>query len=276
MTRIFKKERPDVVIHAAGQPGVRFSLENPIEDAAINATGTVNVLEVFHQANPKGIFLYTSTNKVYGDRVNTVPIVAKKTRYAFRALRGIHEDFNVDLTGHTPYGVSKLAGDLYTQDYTYSHGLRTGVFRLSCVYGTRHFGFEDQGWLAWFAIRFAQKKPITIYGDGRQVRDVLWADDLARAFDCFIRRPLPGQVFNLGGGRENTLSLLELIDICEKIFGYSVKIRFAEWRKFDQKIYVSDITKAKRLLKWAPTVSCVEGVRRLADWIRENPKLFYR
>ncbi len=276
ITRIFQKEKPDVVIHTAGQPGVRFSLDNPVEDSFINAIGTINVLEAFRRVNKKGVFLYTSTNKVYGDNVNMVPICEKKTRYAFRRVCGIPEYFPIDLTGHTPYGVSKLSGDLYTQDYAYAYGLKTAVFRMSCIYGTRQFGFEDQGWLAWFAIRFSQNKPITVYGDGKQVRDVLWADDLARAFEAFIRKPLQREVFNIGGGPQNTLSLLELIALCEKIFCRSVKIRFDDWRKFDQKIYVSDISKVKRVLKWSPTVSPEEGVRRLAEWIVQNPRLFQK
>lgn len=274
MNRIFKKEKPDVVIHTAGQPGVRFSIDNPIEDSGINATGTINVLEAFRRCNHKGVFIYTSTNKVYGDNVNRVPFVEQKKRYAFRSLKGVSEKFSIDLTGHTPYGVSKLAGDLYTQDYTYAYGLKTAIFRMSCIYGTRQFGFEDQGWLAWFAIRFFQNKPVTIYGDGKQVRDVLWVVDLIRAFEAFIERPRPGEVFNMGGGQKNTLSLLELIDMCQKIFKRSIRVKFDDWRKFDQKIYISDISKAKNILKWSPRVSPDEGVKRLAAWIQKNPKLF--
>jgi len=274
MFRIFKQEKPDVVIHAAGQPGVRYSLTEPQEDCSINAVGTLNVLEALRRANKKGQLIYTSTNKVYGDNVNAVPIKETKMRYDFKKLKGINEKFSIDLTGHTPYGVSKLVGDLYTQDYAYAYGLKCGVFRMSCIYGTRQFGFEDQGWLAWFTIRFFKGKPITIYGDGKQIRDVLWATDLVKAMEAFIRSKYKREVFNMGGGRTNTISLLELIKNLEEITGKSVKVKYDSWRKFDQKVYVSDISKAKKFLKWKPTVSPPQGVERLYEWVRENPKLF--
>ncbi|VAX38246.1 UDP-glucose 4-epimerase [hydrothermal vent metagenome] len=274
MLKIFKEEKPDVVIHAAGQPGVRFSIDDPLEDYSINATGTINVAEALRQVNKNGILLYTSTNKVYGDNVNSLPIKQKKNRYEFKNSKGISENFSIDLTGHTPYGVSKLAGDLYVQDYAYAYGLKCGVFRMSCIYGTRQFGFEDQGWLAWFSSRFFQGKPITIYGDGKQIRDVLWVEDLAKAFEAFIQSKLKSEVFNMGGGVDNTISLLELIDTLEDISGKKVKIKYDDWRKFDQKVYVSDIAKAKRLLKWKPSISPEEGVKKLYEWVEGNPKLF--
>lgn len=274
MNRIFKDEKPDAVIHAAGQPGVRFSLDNPLEDCSINSNGTITVLEALRKANKKGIFIFTSTNKVYGDNVNKVPIKETKLRYNFKNSIGIAENFSVDLTGHTPYGVSKLSGDLYAQDYAYAYGLRTGIFRMSCIYGTRQFGFEDQGWLAWFAIRYFLQKDITIYGDGKQIRDILWAEDLAKAFDCFIKSDIKSEVFNMGGGSANTLSLLELTRMLSDHSGNNIKIKYADWRKFDQKVYISDISKAKRLLKWKPSVSPYEGVSKLYNWISENPKLF--
>ncbi len=274
MLRIFSAELPDVVIHTAGQPGVRFSLEDPCEDFSINAEGTINVLEAFHKVNKNGIFIYCSTNKVYGENVNKVAIKKFKKRYAFKNIKGIKEDFSVDLTGHTPYGVSKLTGDLYTQDYAYTYGFRCGIFRMSCIYGTRQFGFEDQGWLAWFARCFLLGKPISIYGDGRQVRDILWVNDLTRAFDCFINSNLSMEVFNMGGGADNTISLLELIEMLEDISGKKVDVRYGDWRKFDQKVYVSCIRKAKRLLKWKPRVSPREGVEQLYKWVCENRHLF--
>ncbi|MBU0467939.1 MAG: GDP-mannose 4,6-dehydratase [Candidatus Omnitrophica bacterium] len=274
MARIFKDEKPDAVIHAAGQPGVRYSLENPLEDCTINANGTISVLEALRKANKKGIFIYTSTNKVYGDNVNKVPIKKSKMRYDFKCSQGINENFSIDLTGHTPYGVSKLSGDLYAQDYAHAYGLKTGVFRMSCIYGTRQFGFEDQGWLAWLAIRYFLGKPITIYGDGKQIRDILWVEDLAKAFDSFIKSEHKSEVFNMGGGTKNTLSLLELTNFLEDISGKIVKINYADWRKFDQKVYVSDISKVKKLLKWEPSVSPREGVAKLYNWVSQNPKLF--
>ncbi|MEI6437739.1 MAG: NAD-dependent epimerase/dehydratase family protein [Candidatus Omnitrophota bacterium] len=269
----FKAFKPDAVVHAAGQPGVGFSLQDPCEDASINAVGTLNVVEALRQVNPKAALVYCSTNKVYGDNVNLYPIVAKKTRYAFRSVKGVPESCSIDHCGHTPYGVSKLTGDLYVQDAAQSFGLRTGVFRMSCIYGTRQFGFEDQGWIAWFAIRFIQGRPITIYGDGKQVRDVLWVGDLVKAFDQFISSGKPSLVCNMGGGSGNTLSLLELIAMLEDITGRTVNVGFDDWRKFDQKVYISDITKAKRALKWKPTVAPRAGVARIVDWIMANKKM---
>lgn len=272
--RIFKDEKPDVVIHTAGQPGVRYSINDPLEDAGINAMGTLNILDAFKNVNQKGTFIYCSTNKVYGNNVNKIPIKEKKKRYEFKNIIGVKEDFSIDLTGHTPYGVSKLAGDLYAQDYPYIYGLRSGIFRMSCIYGTRQFGFEDQGWLAWFAIRYFQGKPITIFGDGKQVRDILWVEDLIKAYEAFIHSDKKCEVFNMGGGNLNTLSLLELIETLDKITGKKVKVKFSDWRKFDQKVYISDISKAKRMLKWKPTVAPEQGVKKIYRWITDNPHLF--
>ncbi|MFA5087713.1 MAG: NAD-dependent epimerase/dehydratase family protein [Candidatus Omnitrophota bacterium] len=276
MNEIFQRERPDAVIHAAGQPGVRASLEDPLEDFSINGKGTLVVLEALRQVNPRGKFIYCSTNKVYGDRVNDLPIRSLTKRYEFKKSAGVHEQFGVDLTGHTPYGVSKLTGDLYVQDHAYAYGLQSAVFRLSCIYGTRQFGFEDQGWLAWFAIKCLQNQTVTIYGDGKQMRDVLWVGDLVAAFDAFIRcgKSLNGEVFNVGGGADRALSLLELVDHLREITGRPLKIKFDDWRKFDQKVYVSDIRKAKRLLGWRPQVAVREGIERLVKWVDDNSKFF--
>lgn len=270
----FKQYKPDAVIHTAGQPGVGFSLNDPLEDFDINALGTLNVLEALRRVNPKAALVYCSTNKVYGDNVNKYPLGKSKTRYAFKTIAGVPEACSIDFSGHTPYGVSKLTGDLYAQDYAHTYGLRTGVFRMSCIYGTRQFGFEDQGWIAWFAIRFMQKRPLTIYGDGKQVRDVLWVGDLIEAYDRFITGNIPSNVFNMGGGAEHTLSLLELITELESLTGHSVDVGMDDWRKFDQKVYISDITKAKKVLKWKPTVTPREGLSKILEWIDSNRELF--
>ncbi len=274
--KIFQAEKPDVVIHTAGQPGVRFSLENPLEDFSINAAGTLILIKALQESNPKGKFIYCSTNKVYGDRVNTLPITSFKKRYQFKNIEGIAEDFGVDLTGHTPYGVSKLTGDLYVQDFAHAYGLTSGIFRMSCIYGTRQFGFEDQGWLAWFVIQCLEKKPVTIYGDGKQVRDVLWVEDLVAAFEAFINSPKPfkGEVFNIGGGKAHTLSLLELVDHLNAITGSPLKVKFDAWRKFDQKVYVSDITKIRRILKWQPQTGIRDGLQQVVAWVRANAQMF--
>lgn len=272
--RIFQREKPDVVVHAAGQPGVRFSLENPQEDFSINAFGTFNILEAFSKVNSRGTFVYCSTNKVYGDNVNQIKLCKTQLRYHFSASSGVSEQMCIDRTGHTPYGVSKLAGDLYVQDFGHTYHLRTGVFRMSCIYGTRQFGFEDQGWVAWFAIRFFQGLPLVIYGDGKQVRDVLWVGDLIQAYERFITGRMESNVFNIGGGTSCTLSLLELIALLEKMTRKTVRISFKPWRPFDQKVYISDIRKVQRILGWKPSVSPQQGVSRLFGWIQSNRALF--
>jgi len=242
----------DAIIHAAAQVAVTTSLENPRSDFEINALGTFNVLEAARLSENDPAIIYCSTNKVYGDNVNKIPVVEKDKRYEFAddtLRKGIPEDFPIDLCKHTPYGCSKLAGDIYTQDYGRVYGLKTGVFRMSCIYDTRQFGVEDQGWVAWFIIATIFGKPITIYGDGKQVRDILYITDLIRAFDAFLESNLKQEVFNIGGGINNTLSLLELLDMLEKLTGMRPKTRYEDWRPSDQKVYISDISKAEKMLK---------------------------
>ena len=236
----------DVIIHTAGQPGVGFSMEDPEEDYTINAFGTFNILEHMRKICPQAVFIYCSTNKVYGENVSNLPLSETDTRYRFRDIKGINESFNIDLTPHTPYGVSKYAGDIYAQEYGHTYGIKAGIFRMSCTYGTRQFGFEDQGWLAHFIISNITNRPITIYGDGKQVRDVLYVEDLIRAFDLFIKSDLKTKVFNIGGGPENTLSLLEFIKAVESKTGKKMKLGFDRWRPSDQKVYISNISKIRK------------------------------
>ena len=265
----------DVVLHAAGQPGVGYSIANAQEDFSINAAGTLQVLEQVRRACPKAAVLYCSTNKVYGTSVDTLAIEEQPTRYAFRAaVAGVPETMSVDLAGHTPYGVSKLTGDFYMQDYAYTYGLRTAVFRMSCIYGTRQFGFEDQGWIAHFVICAVLGRPVTIYGTGKQVRDVLYVTDLVRAYDAFLRSGRAHGVYNIGGGSGQTLSLLELVKELEGLLGRKMRISFTDWRPSDQRVYISDIRKAAAELGWKPDVSPADGVRRLAAWVNENRRLF--
>ncbi len=265
----------DAVIHTAGQPGVPLSLRIPKEDFSINAFGTLNVLECIRQKSPDASFIYTSTNKVYGGNVDRIALEERKTRYVYSGrTTGIPESMPVDHTGHTPYGASKYTGDIYTQEYGHIYGMKTAAFRMSCIYGTRQFGFEDQGWAAWFVIAALQNKPITIFGDGKQVRDLLWVDDLIRAFDMFIKSSLRHEVFNIGGGKDNTISLLEFLSLLEKKTGKKPKITFKDWRPSDQKVYISDISKVREKLNWEPEVSPGEGIQRLIDWTKENRQLF--
>jgi len=207
---------------------------------------------------------------VYGTNIESHRLIEDDTRYRFREITGITETESIDHTGHTPYGVSKLAGELYAQDYAHTYGMRTGIFRMSCIYGTRQFGFEDQGWIAWFCRRFLTGDPITLYGNGKQVRDVLWVTDLVSAFDNFIQSREQHNIFNIGGGPENILSLLELIRLLEGRTGKSVEIRHSKWRDFDQKVYISNISKVTKVLNWSPTISSEVGIDLLMRWMEGN------
>ena len=264
----------DAVIHTAGQPGVPLSVRIPREDFSINAFGTLNVLECLRQKCKDAVFIYTSTNKVYGENVDRILLKEEKTRYVYNGVKGISEEMPTDLTGHTPYGVSKLVGDLYTQEYAKIYGMKTGVFRMSCTIGTRQFGLEDQGWVAWFVIANLLNKPITIYGNGKQVRDLLYVSDLVDAFDRFINSDLKEVVFNIGGGPDNTTSLLEFLDEIEKVTGKKTEINFSDWRPSDQKVYISDISRVKEKLNWKPKISLVQGVKKLVKWVKDNRGLF--
>lgn len=266
----------DAIVHTAGQTAVTTSMTAPREDFETNVIGSFNVLEGARAADRGAAIVYCSTNKVYGDGVHRVPIREEAKRYAFdRACPdGIAEDFGIDHCQHTPYGCSKLAADLYMQDWARLYGLRIGVFRMSCIYGTRQFGFEDQGWLAWFTIAAECGFPMSIYGDGKQLRDVLYVEDLVLAYDAFVSGRLPHAVFNTGGGPANTLSLLELVDILSVRTGRDLKPGVGPWRPSDQKVYVSDIRHIRSQLGWEPKIGPQEGVARLHEWVRANRRLW--
>ena len=263
-------EGVEVVIHTAGQPGVPLSVRIPREDFSINALGTLNVLECLRKKSKNAVFIYCSTNKVYGENVDKIPLTEKEKRYIYNGVEGVSEKMPIDHTGHTPYGVSKYVGDIYAQEYAHIYGMKTAVFRMSCIFGTRQFGFEDQGWVAWFIIAALFNKPITIYGNGKQVRDLLYVDDLVEAYDKFIKGDLRHAVFNIGGGPENTTSLREFLDILEQETGRRSKITFRDWRPSDQKVYISDISKIREKLGWTPKISPREGVKRLVEWVEDN------
>ena len=263
----------DVVVHLAAQVAVTTSVLSPRLDFEVNALGTLNVLEAIRCHSPDTIMLNASTNKVYG-QLSDISVREGDTRYEFAHQLGIAETQPLDF--HSPYGCSKGAADQYVVDYARIYGLRCVNFRQSCIYGYRQFGIEDQGWVAWFIIAHVLRKPITIYGDGKQVRDVLFVDDLVAVFRCAIDAidSVSGRTFNIGGGAENTLSLLELIEYLEDLSGRSVVYSFADWRPGDQPVYVSDIRRARVELNWSPTVSAREGASRLYDWVVQNEALF--
>jgi CDP-paratose 2-epimerase len=257
------------------QVAVTTSVTQPREDFEINALGTFNTLEAARASGTNPIFVYTSTNKVYGG-MEAAKIVEQGERYAFVDLpNGVSEAWPLDF--HSPYGCSKGAGDQYVRDYQRIYGLPTVVFRQSAIYGPRQFGVEDQGWLAFFSICAATGRPFTIYGDGKQVRDLLYIDDLARAFEAAIQNigRTAGQVYNIGGGPERSLAIwTETRPWLEKLAGRKLEVRFSDWRPGDQKIYVSDVSKAKADFGWAPQVSPVEGLTRLWNWVQANRALF--
>ncbi len=274
MDRLLKDA--DAVLHAAAQTAVTTSTIDPETDFMTNALGTFRVLEAARRSPRRPTVLYCSTNKVYGANVNRVPIVEEPTRYRFGDTyeKGIAEDFGIDLCEHTPYGCSKLSGDLYVQDFGHLYGLRVGVFRMSCIYGTRQFGMEDQGWVAWFVLAALTGARLTVFGDGRQVRDVLWVEDLVRAYEAFLERGPQIGVYNMGGGPDMTLSLLELLSHLESRLGRHVTHELGPWRPSDQKVYISRIEKARRELGWSPRVPPAEGVDRLLSWAGDNLGLF--
>jgi len=266
----------DVIFHTAGQTAVTTSVANPREDFEINALGTFNVLEAARQDD--ACVVYCSTNKVYGDNVNAVPLVEKEKRYEFsgKHRNGIREDFHIDARHHTPYGVSKLVGEQYARDYGALYGIKTVVNRMSCIYGTRQFGTADQGWISHFVRAAIFNKPLTIYGNGKQVRDVLFVSDLVELFirEAESRKKLHGQAFNVGGGKENTISLIELTEELERITGRKIRTSKDTWRPADQKVYYSDISKATKTLGWRPKVAPIQGIEALFRWTDKNKNLF--
>jgi len=264
----------DVIIHYAGQVAVTTSVQNPRGDFEDNALGTFNVLESARLSGSDPIVLYASTNKVYGGMAH-IGLIETETRYAYRDYpHGISESFPLDF--HSPYGCSKGTGDQYVRDYARVYRLRTVVFRQSAIYGPRQFGIEDQGWLAWFIIAAVTGKPITIYGDGKQVRDVLYVDDLLDAYELAIAKidRVAGQIFNIGGGVSNTLTIwTETGPLLEKLFGRALPVGRGDWRPGDQRICVMDIRKAQSTLGWSPATPVVDGVVKLYQWVLDNRRL---
>jgi CDP-paratose 2-epimerase len=267
--------RADVVYHLAGQVAVTTSVNDPRTDFDINAFGTFNVLEGARRSRKQPTVVFTSTNKVYGG-IEDVAVAERPTRYEFPDLPdGISEAQPLDF--HSPYGCSKGAADQYVRDYARIYDLPAVVFRMSCIYGPRQFGNEDQGWLAHFIIASVMGRPITIYGDGKQVRDVLFVEDLVRAFQRAAERidTTAGQVYNIGGGSANALAVWsDFAPILEELMGRAPEVTFGDWRPGDQRCYVSDIRKASRDLDWWPNVDKRTGIRRLWEWVSVNRGMF--
>ena len=272
--RVFSETRFNAVIHLAAQVAVTTSVTDPRTDFMINALGTFNLLEAARQHCPEAPFIFASTNKVYG-KIDGAKYQLAGSRYSYTDRpHGIDEQQALDFL--SPYGCSKGAADQYTLDYARIYGLPATSFRQSCIYGTRQFGIEDQGWIAWFTIASRLRRNITIFGDGKQVRDVLYVDDLLRAYEAAIVSPdrIAGQAFNIGGGPRHVLSLVELVELLEKKLGRKIPLKWDDWRPGDQRVYISDIRKLETVLGWKPEVGVAEGVGQLANWVQVNEQLF--
>ncbi|HPC29570.1 MAG TPA: GDP-mannose 4,6-dehydratase [bacterium] len=264
----------DCVFHLAAQVAVTSSVDDPINDFETNASGTLYLLEACRKKARNAFFLYASTNKVYGDLSN-LRIRKLKTRYAFIDKEsGISEEQQLDF--HSPYGCSKGSGDQYTRDYSRIYNMKTVVLRQSCIYGPFQHGNVDQGWIAHFVICALSGRGITIYGDGKQVRDILCVYDLIRAYKTLFEKAevCSGSIFNIGGGKQNSFSLLEIIEIIERITGEKIKYSFDRWRPGDQKVFISDNASIKKATGWEPEISGFKGVEYLINWVRENPGFF--
>jgi CDP-paratose 2-epimerase len=272
---VLAARKADVIVHLAAQVAVTTSVIQPREDFEINACGTFNVMEAARLNDRHPTVIYSSTNKVYGG-MEEVKTVEKASRYEYADYpKGIPETLSLDF--HSPYGCSKGTGDQYVRDYARIYDIPSVVLRQSCIYGPRQFGVEDQGWVAWFIIAAVTGRPITIYGDGKQVRDILFVEDLINAYDAAIQNidKVGGKVYNVGGGASNTIAIwTEFAPLLEKLVGHPLKVNHGDWRPGDQEVYISDIDKAHRELNWAPKVGVEEGITRLFQWVVENKQLF--
>ena len=276
LSKIFSSINPDVILHCAGQVAVTTSFINPREDFEINTLGNLNVLESIRINKLKSTLIYTSTNKVYGN-LDTTKVKLNKKRYVYKDnIQGIDENHKTDF--HSPYGCSKGAADQYVRDYSRMYGINSYVLRQSCIYGTNQYGIEDQGWLAWFVIASILGKKITVFGDGKQVRDLLYIEDLNRLFEILAnnKKKKIDRVYNVGGGLNFSLSILELLEILEKILNKKIKVNFSKWRMGDQKIYISNNTKLKKTFGWEPKIHPKIGVKNLISWVNNNKELILK
>lgn len=266
-------EKADAVLHLAAQVAVTTSVENPYDDFHTNAHGTLNVLEAVRQSKRRPLVIYSSTNKVYGTMENA-EVTLTDTGYRHTNFPiGVAAHHPVDF--HSPYGCSKGAADKYVHDYSRIYGLKTVVFRQSCIYGPHQFGIEDQGWVAWFVISGLLGRPITVYGDGNQVRDLLHVEDLASLYEATVSGidKVAGRVYNIGGGSTQAFSILSTLRVIERILKCPMPFSFADWRPGDQKVYISDINAISRDLGWEPKISFDKGLVSLVQWAEGEEKL---
>lgn len=274
LEKTIKHYKPGVIAHLAGQVAMTTSLQNPRMDFEINGMGTLNVLESVRLHSSDTIVLYSSTNKVYG---SLEELNYRETDLRYELVdhpKGLDESLQLD--GHSPYGCSKLTGDQYVRDYSRMFGLRTVVFRHSSMYGGRQFATYDQGWIGWFCQKALEMKDskssaFTISGNGKQVRDVLHAQDIVQVYLQAVKHidKSSGQIYNIGGGMENSLSLLELFKMLEENTSFPMRYEKLAWRHGDQKVFVANVEKAENDFNWAPTISKQDGIREMMDWSRE-------
>jgi len=259
----------EFIYHLAAQVAVTTSLQQPIDDFHTNVGGTMNILEAIRKTSHRPPIVFTSTNKVYGN-LEDKNFISNGQRYIMEQKKKIDEGQKLDFC--SPYGCSKGAADSYIRDYTRSFGLKAAVFRMSCIYGPHQFGTEDQGWVAHFLIQAQKGKPITIFGDGKQVRDILYIDDLVRAFLLTYEKMdiVSGEAYNIGGGYDNSISLKEFIHVIEELTGETITLSYSDWRDGDQKYYVSDSAKFHSATGWEPRYSITEGVQWLYRWLLDT------
>ncbi|MCK9613956.1 MAG: GDP-mannose 4,6-dehydratase [Candidatus Omnitrophica bacterium] len=273
---VIKNTKPEVIFHLAAQVAMTTSIDNPRLDFETNALGTLNLLEAIRKHSPQSITVYSSTNKVYGD-LERFHYIEKDTRYVCKEYPdGFNE--NIPLNFHSPYGCSKGVADQYMLDYCRMFNARTVVFRHSSIYGGRQFSAYNQGWIGWFCQKAIEtkkgilKEPFTISGNGKQVRDILYVDDAIKLYFCAAENiaKIKGQVFNIGGGIKNSLSLIELFTSLESLLGIRLDYAKLPMRLSDQKVFVADINKITTMLGWHPKIDKIEGLKKMLRWIMEE------
>ncbi len=273
ISSIIKETKPNFIFHLAGQVAMTTSIEDPFKDFSINTIGTINILESVRKYSPNTAIIYSSTNKVYGD-LSEFELIEKKLRYEFKDLpKGLNE--KTSLNFQSPYGCSKGAADQYLQDYYRVYGIKTVVLRHSTMYGSNQNPTENQGWISWFIKKALEIKnnpknnSITISGNGKQVRDVLHVSDIVRLYKELINNieVVKGNVFNIGGGYKNSLSILELFEILEKKLNIQINVNNLKWRLSDQKVFIADNSKIEKLINWSPKINIIQGINETLNWL---------
>lgn len=275
ISRVIESFKPEAIFHLAGQVAMTTSIANPRMDFEVNVMGTNNLLEAVRTYVPNATVVYSSTNKVYGD-LEQFTYKEDNNRYkCIEMPNGFDEDVQIEF--HSPYGCSKGSADQYMLDYARIFGLNTVVFRHSSMYGGRQFATYDQGWVGWFCQKALEVKKdknyerFTISGNGKQVRDLLHSEDMCRLYFAAVNNieTARGEAFNIGGGVMNSLSLLELFALLEKKCAVELKYNVLPVRESDQRVFIADVSKAEKILKWKPLVSAEEGVSKMVDWLEQ-------